>query len=60
MSFSGGQRRGTPARQDRRNSARLAHTTVAPTGVEQAKDTVSPAQKHTTEAAAAHSVTASF
>ena len=34
-----------------------AATTVAPTGVDQAKDTVSPAQKHPTDVTAAQRVT---
>ena len=40
-----------------RNSARFGATTVAPTGVDQANDTVSPAQKHATDVTAAQRVT---
>ena len=43
--------------QARRNIARLAATTVAPTGVDQTKDTVSPTQKHETDVTAAQRVT---
>ena len=50
-------RRMAAAAQARRNSPRFAATTVAPTGVDQAKDTVSPAQKHPADVTAAQRVT---
>ena len=49
--------RSAPAPHARRNSARFAATTVAPTGVDQTKDTVSPTQKHETDVTAAQRVT---
>lgn len=49
--------RSSAAPQARRNSARFAATTVAPTGVDHTKDTVSPTQKHPTDVQAAQRVT---
>ena len=50
-------RRRAARRQAQRNTARSAATTVAPTGVENMNEIVSPAMKHTTDVTAAQRIT---
>ena len=50
-------RRTEAAAQESKNSTRSAATTVAPTGVDQAKEISSPTQKHTTAVTAAQRMT---